>query len=78
MRKKKKEPDSACALRSAAAAVGVNSIAGMAQLTGINKTTLQRRMQNIATMTVGELSLIVNEFPCSDETIGKIIREVYR
>lgn len=66
-------------IRAAAAEIGAFSMADMSELTGIKRSTMQRRMKDISTFTVGELSTLMHELPSlTDEKIGKMIREVYK
>lgn len=66
-------------IRAAAAKVGAHSVKAIAEMTGIKRSTMQRRMENISTFTVGELSALMAYYPdLTDEVIGKMIREVYR
>ena len=46
-------------IRAAAAKVGAHSVKAIAEMTGIKRTTMQRRMENISTFTVGELSALM-------------------
>lgn len=65
------------AVRSAAAAVGLNSVESIAEATGIPRSTLARKLKLFSTFTVGELSALMNKFPSlTDEKMGKLIREV--
>jgi hypothetical protein len=65
------------AVRSAAAAVGLNSVESIAEATGIPRSTLARKLKLFSTFTAGELSALMNEFPSlTDEKMGKLIREV--
>jgi hypothetical protein len=64
---------------AAAAKVGVRSALAMSQVTGIKKSTMQRRLKDISTATAGELSTLMHYFPdLKDEEIGRMIREVYK
>jgi hypothetical protein len=64
-------------IRAAAAAVGLNSVESIAEATGIPRSTLARKLKLFSTLTAGELSALMNEFPSlTDEKMGKLIREV--
>jgi hypothetical protein len=66
-------------IRAAAADVGVYTIRGIAEVTGIKNTTMQRRFKDISTATVGELASVMHSFPrIEDARIGRMIREAYR
>ncbi len=72
----KKSEDPANTIRAAGAAVGAYSLSDISNRTGIPKSTLCRKIKQIKTLTVGELAVLMKEFPSlSDEVVGKIIRE---
>jgi hypothetical protein len=75
----KNNKDSGNLIRAAAAEIGAFSMSDISELTGIKRSTVQRRMKDITTFTVGELATLMHELPSlTDEKIGKMIREAYR
>lgn len=79
MARKKKSNDSALMIRSAAASVGSFTVKDIAERSGIDRTTLTRRLEHFNTFTVGELAALMKLCPTiTDEDMGRAIRDAAR